>query len=100
MKRPTLILYIVLCFTAGLAVGCALAPVDPNGSTATTQESTTQPAEDGGFTFDIFNPALDGAAAVVPYGAVGLLLVRLFFLERQKRDRKTRDKERTNPTVE
>jgi hypothetical protein len=95
MKRNTLILYIVLCFTAGLAVGCAmLEPVDGNGST--TQPST-QPVEPS---IDINSPAFDAAAALVPYGAIGLLILRLFFLERQKRDRKTRDKERTNPTVE
>jgi hypothetical protein len=96
--KTKLFVYIVACALIGTAVGCALLPPE-DGNPSTTQPST-QPADDGGVVFDINSPALDGAAAMVPYGAVVLLLARLFFLERQKRDAKTRAKERTNPTVE
>jgi hypothetical protein len=93
--KTKLFVYILACGLIGTAIGCAmLEPVDGNGST--TQPST-QPVEPS---IDINSPAFDAAAALVPYGAIGLLILRLFFLERQKRDRKTRDKERTNPTVE
>jgi hypothetical protein len=90
MKRPTLILYIVLCFTAGLAVGCAmLEPVDPNGST--TQPSTQEAT--GPNLRDINDPSYDFmavliatsflGAAGIPVGKAGLEALRAFFRARK-----------------
>jgi hypothetical protein len=92
MKRPTLILYIVLCFTTGLAVGCAmLEPVDDNGST--TQPST-QPADAGPNLRDIEDPSYDFmavliatsflGAAGIPVGKAGLEALRAFFRARKQ----------------
>jgi hypothetical protein len=94
MKRPTLILYIVLCFTAGLAVGCAmLEPVD--GNPATTQPST-QPYEANGpnlldpddtswdFIAMLLATSFLGAAGI-PVGKAGLTAVRAFLHARQKK---------------
>jgi hypothetical protein len=91
MKRPTLILYIVLCFTAGLAVGCAMLPVD--GDPATTQPST-QPADAGPNLRDIEDPSYDFmavliatsflGAAGIPVGKAGLEALRAFFRARKQ----------------
>jgi hypothetical protein len=97
MKSKHLTLYLAACLLIGTAIGCALLPPE-DGNPSTTQPST-QPVDQPA-SIDINSPAFDAAAALVPYGAIGLLILRLFFLERQKRDAKTRAKERTNPTVE